>query len=300
MNIQFLGLLAETSIHPGAEGAPGFVDLPVAREAATDYPVVPGSSLKGALLGFARESQPAKAGATEENSPSQEGQRPQEANPRMSQADCDRIFGKTDNAGALLVSDARLLLLPVRSLQSAYKWVTCPHLLERFARDRQRAGLGNGDFLPASGQPSEGKYLGAQNGTLFLEERQFEHQGKLPEGLIAGLNPLVLHGTTRGRLAGQMVVLHDDDFAWFARYGLSIQARNVLDPDKKTSQNLWYEETIPADALFYAVLAERGPNAIERVKQLFKDRPYLRIGGNETVGMGWFAVTFPEGKGGAE
>jgi len=218
----------------------------------------------------------------------------------MSQADRDRVFGKADNAGALLVSDARLLLLPVRSLQSAYKWVTCPHLLERFARDRQRAGLGSGDFLPTSGQPPEGKYLGAQNGTLFLEERQFEHQGKLPEGLIAALEPLVPHPTTRNRLAGQVVVLHDDDFAWFARYGLSIQARNVLDPDRKTSQNLWYEETIPADALFSAILAERGPNAIQPVKRLFTDHAYLQVGGNETVGMGWFAVTFPDGNGGAK
>jgi CRISPR-associated protein Cmr4 len=281
MNTQLLGLLAETSIHPGAEGASGFVDLPVAREAATDYPVIPGSSLKGALLGFAREPQSDGTG-------------------RMSESDRDRIFGMADQAGALLVSDARLLLLPVRSLQSAYQWVTCPHLLERFARDRQRAGLGNADFLPAPDQPPEGTYLGAHHGTLFLEERQFEGQGPLPERLLATLEPLVPHATTRNRLAGQVVVLHDDDFAWFARYGLSIQARNVLDPDKKTSQNLWYEETIPADALFYAILAERGPDAIQPVKRLFEDHAYLQVGGNETVGMGWFAVTFPDGIGGAK
>jgi len=300
MKTQLVALLSETSIHPGAEGASDFVDLPVAREAATDYPVIPGSSLKGALLGFAREPQPAKVCTTEEHSPSQERQRPQETNLRMSQDDCNRIFGKADNAGALLVSDARLLLLPVRSLQSAYRWVTCPHLFERFARDRQRAGLGNSDFLPPSGQPSEGKYLGAQNGTLFLEERHFDYQGNLPPNLLKALEPLVPHDNTRKRLAGQVVILHDDDFAWFARYGLSIQARNVLDPGKKTSQNLWYEESIPADALFYAILAERSPNAIEPVKQLFKDHAYLQIGGNETVGMGWFTVTFLDGNGGAK
>jgi len=37
MNTNIIGLLAETSIHPGSGQDAGFVDLPVAREAATDY-----------------------------------------------------------------------------------------------------------------------------------------------------------------------------------------------------------------------------------------------------------------------
>ena len=49
MKAAMLGLLAETPIHPGAGRGMGVVDLPVAREAATDYPVIVGSSLKGAL-----------------------------------------------------------------------------------------------------------------------------------------------------------------------------------------------------------------------------------------------------------
>lgn len=290
MNTQLLGLLAETSIHPGAEKSSGIVDLPVAREAATDYPVIPGSSLKGALLGLARE-------------------KTADGKDRMTEADRKRVFGTAEvednigGAGALLVSDARLLLLPVRSLQSAYKWVTCPHLLERFARDRQRAGLDGNNFLPVSGQPPKEKYLGADGGTLFLEVRQFERAADLPEQLVNFLGQLVAHEKTRQRLGSQLVVLNDDDFSWFARYGLAVQARNVLKPDTKTSDNLWYEENIPADALFYALLAERDPGAIEPVKQLFigsNGRPYLQVGGNETVGMGWFAVTFPDGKGGAE
>ena len=44
MNAAMLGLLAETPIHPGAGRGMGVVDLPVAREAATDYPVLVGSS----------------------------------------------------------------------------------------------------------------------------------------------------------------------------------------------------------------------------------------------------------------
>jgi CRISPR-associated protein Cmr4 len=282
MNTCLLGLLAETSIHPGAGQSSGIVDLPVAREAATDYPVIPGSSLKGALLGLAR-------------------QRELNGQERMNEQDRNRIFGRSDNAGALLVSDARLLLLPVRSLSSAYKWVTCPHLLERFSRDQQRADKNAVKFELTTVEA--GKYLGVLAGTLFLEERQFEHEGELPGGIVPALETLVPAATTyartRARLAGQLVLLHDDDFAWFARYGLAIQARNALDPEKKTSANLWYEETIPADALFYAVFAERQAGALDAATKLFDQHPYLQVGGNETIGMGWFAVALPVQKGAA-
>lgn len=275
MNTCLLGLLAETSIHPGGAEAAGVVDLPVAREAATDYPVIPGSSLKGALLGLARE----KVNGAE----------------RLSEPERHRIFGQQDNAGALLVSDARLLLLPVRSLQSAYKWITCPHLLERFQRDRQRAGPATDPITTPSAEA--GKYLGADPGPLFLEERQFERQGELPSGLAEALGSLIRHEATAKRLVHQLVILADDDFVWFARHGLPVQARNVLDEQRKTSKNLWYEETIPPDSLYYALLAERESNAIEPVTKMFGDRPYLQVGGNETVGMGWFAVTVLDQKG---
>lgn len=266
MQSQILSLFAETSIHPGAEGGSGFVDLPVAREAATDYPVIPGSSLKGALAGFARSHS-------------------------MTSDLLDRIFGKSDQAGALLVSDARLLLLPVRSLHSAYKWVTCPHLLERYHRDQCRAGLDVPPVPPDLAQICPGAYLGPQVEDLFLEERQFKHRANLPDSLVKGVEALIPYENARSRLPAQLVVLHDDDFVWFARYGLAIQARNVLDPDRKTSQNLWYEEAIPPDSLFYALLAQRSRDGIQPMLELLQKHPYLQVGGNETTGMGWFRVT---------
>lgn len=277
MKTQLLGLLAETSIHPGAGQSSGVIDLPVAREAATDYPVIPGSSLKGALLDLARQK-------------------------NVEKAVLDHVFGKQESAGALLVSDARLLLLPVRSLHSAYKWVTCSHLLERFNRDRQRSG--NVSELPLC-NVKKNAYLGNDCGNLFLEERQFLRESEVPPTMIEAVCALLPSGdpytNTRKRLPEQLIILNDDDFAWFARYGLAVQARNSLDHETKTTKSgaLWYEETIPADALFYTLLAERADGTIDKVTDLFKDRAYLQVGGNETVGMGWFAVTLADGKGGA-
>lgn len=85
------------------------------------------------------------------------------------------------------------------------------------------------------------------------------------------------------------MILNDDDFTWFARFGLAVQARNVLD-DKKKSENLWYEETLPPDSLFYALIAGRNKDAVTAIESLMTAKPYLQAGGNETVGQGWFAV----------
>ena len=269
MKSKIFGLLAETPIHPGSGQDVGFIDLPVARETATDYPVLVGSSLKGALRDRARQDDRDKSNISE-------------------------LFGEQDSAGHLLIGDGRLLMLPVRSLTRSYCWVTCPHLLERFSRDLGRAADRPGS--PGTLQLEPGQFLGQIEGLLFLEERQFERKGEIRESVYKLIQNLILHPDTANRLKDRLVVLHDDDFVWFARYGLSVQARNVLDEVKKTSKNLWYEETIPPDALFYSLWAERNVGALDKLTAWFDERPYLQVGGNETVGQGWFAVkTFDGG-----
>ena len=271
-NQLLLGLLAETFIHPGAGQTGGAIDMPVAREVATGYPFIAGSSMKGALHTAVKAD--------------------------LDKAGRERVFGTADQAGALLVSDARLLLLPIRSLSSSYRWATCPHLLERFARDLRRTETGT---APADTPHVEQYcYLDAasQQGTkLFLEERSFAPQqpsttaAKHLDGWIDSISHLIPDPAARTRLHRQLTVLEDCDFAWFARHGLPVQARNQLD-DRKRSQNLWYEETLPPDTLMYTTLAEHDSanGGLAPVRARFERWPYLQVGGNETVGQGWFAV----------
>ena len=262
MTTAMLGLLAETPIHPGAGSGMGVVDLPVAREAATDYPVLVGSSLKGALRD---KMETTKTG------------------------DAKVRFGSPEKAGDVLVSDARLLLLPVRSLTGSYRWTTCRHLIERYCRDLGRAGLRP---LPEVPDVPCRSVLAAGSGNLFLEERQFLICRKPADNLANAIAPLILHHDTGKRLSDQIAVLHDDDFAWFVRYGLAIQARNVLDDGTKQSKNLWYEETLPPDTVLYALVMGRSGDALDSLDSLLPEGdPYLQVGGNETVGHGWFAAT---------
>ena len=50
-----LGLHAQTALHPGSGSALGTVDLPVQRERHTQWPTIPGSTLKGILPDACRE-----------------------------------------------------------------------------------------------------------------------------------------------------------------------------------------------------------------------------------------------------
>ena len=94
---------ALTGLHPGSGTALGVVDLPVQRERHTQWPVVPGSSLKGVLRDTCR---PDKSEADKHE------QWLAVFGPETADADA--------HAGALSLTDARILAFPVRSLRGRF------------------------------------------------------------------------------------------------------------------------------------------------------------------------------------
>lgn len=115
-----------TGLHPGSGTALGVVDLPVQRERHTQWPIVPGSSLKGVLRANCASS---ADGRLDERVLAAFG-------PETSRA--------ADHAGAVSISDARLLAFPVRSLKGVFAWTTCQATLSRLRRDL--GVLGGGGF----------------------------------------------------------------------------------------------------------------------------------------------------------
>lgn len=265
-------MVAETHIHAGVGQSTGALDLPVARERATDYPFIPGSGIKGAFRVWAAE--------------------------RASGLKVDELFGKEGSddkggdggAGNLLCSDARLLFLPVRCLSDAYKWVTCPVILKRFMRDCARAGVPCAMSDMTVTDPGKSKYFGkgADNSWLGLEEREFQCAGAVGDTIITALAKIA--GIDETNLKERLVILSNKDFTWFARYALPIMARNVLSEDgKKKSKNLWYEESLAPDTVMYVLFGER-KSAVTAITTAIGTAKYIQIGGNETIGQGWFKM----------
>ena len=279
MQQELLGLIAETQIHAGTGRATGVIDLPIMREAHTGWPCVFGSAVKGALRCAAEQAPAARSWLTD-------------------------VFGPdtrnaSDHAGALAVSDARLLLLPVRSLTSHYKWVTCPALINRATGDARRASKRVPDFtLPKPG--TDEAITSAYEGPLYLEEFHFNARKADLSVLIGWLSSFVREDGIQERLAQQLVIVSDDLFAHIAQFATPVTPHIAIDNATKTVKSgaLWYEETLPPDTVLYFSLAASGSRRkdaeikasqiMEHTLSLFPaERPYLQLGGNETTGMGW-------------
>ncbi len=279
-----LGLWAETSIHAGAGSAVDGVDLPIQREGHSGWPCVFGSAVKGALRAKAED----KWGKNE--------------SVRLvfgPDSDSDKA---SEHAGALMVGDARLLLLPVRSLTGHFKWVTCPALLERLKRDTQRLGLPQVYEVPVVADSETVVQVKASTVDLLLEEYRFKVRNEVLDGLIQIVSEI--SGIEATALTEQLVIVDNDTFSYLSQYATPVTAHIAIDNEKKIVKRgaLWYEETLPPETVFYCALSanrardkasEMQAEAILKsiTETLFAQSPYLQLGGNETVGMGWCKVT---------
>lgn len=288
-----LGLFTETSLHAGTGQMLSNIDLPIQRESHTSYPCVYGSGVKGALRELA-ESHKFEW--------------------------LYEVFGPdmqngSDHAGALGVSDARLLLLPVRSLTGHFKLVTCPAILHRWQADYQRLGLpkANGFSVPSTiSNETALIHDSLPEQDLFLEEFRFKTQANQKlQNVIRSIIKLIndKHNNINANLIEQLVIINDDMFAHLCRYATPVDAHIAIDNETKVTKPgaLWYQETLPPNTLLYISLIaqksrkkESGKKADDIlnhvINDLFKNRPYLRLGGNETVGMGWCKVKVLQGE----
>jgi len=286
-----LGLMTETSLHAGAGSAAGTIDLPIQREAHTGWPCVYGSAVKGALRARAEDQK---------------------------EDHLDLVFGPDttrahEHAGALTTGDARLLLLPVRSLTGYFRHVTCPAILYRLERDMKRLELKH-DPLPLvlkQLDKKENQLLALTAGpaglALFLEELRFKttHTPEL-QALASWLAELL--GCDQARLGERLVVVNDDWFCSLADNATPIAAHIRINNQRKTvdAGALWYEETLPPETGLYVALAANDGRGDKKelpaqavlaaiTEKLFGRKPYLQIGGNETLGMGWCRVKVTKG-----
>lgn len=266
---------ALSPLHAGTGQGIGAIDLPIAREKATGIPYLPGSSLKGVLRDRAQA----------------EG---------WDQDTLFAVFGPdtqmaSEHAGAVQVGDAKLLLLPVRSLYGVFAYVTSPYLMARFQREARLAGL----EVPALPEPppkeavrvAPGSSL-VEGGMVYLEDLDLRAR---EDSSLASWETW-LGERTEAPVRGRLAMVHDDIMAYLLETATEVVARIRLDDETKTVARgaLWYEESLPAESLLYSLVrAERSrrkgkelaPETVLAMVKGLMDRP-LQLGGKATVGRG--------------
>ncbi len=295
-----LFLHAQTALYPGSGAAFGVVDLPVQRERHTQWPVIPGSSLKGVLRDCCRQHVPGKRG------------RDADADPYLVTAFGPPAADADKHAGALSVTDARILAFPVRSLRGVFAWVTCPAVLQRLGRDLQLAGLTPIQSLPALAADQTAcaadSPLLVDGDKVVLEEFEFARVADARDVVEWVAEHAVDDPVTKARVKTHVAVLCDDDFTHFVRHATEVVARIGLDCETKTAKKgaLFYQEFLPAETLFYSVVfasASRregdGRTAADVLAYLqgnLERTGVIQIGGDETTGKGLCLVRLCHGK----
>ncbi|MCU0683416.1 MAG: type III-B CRISPR module RAMP protein Cmr4 [Polyangiaceae bacterium] len=287
---------ALSPLHAGIGHADDVVDLPTARLKASGLPFVPGSSIKGVLraAATARSDVPRDERAKDWSVLATFGPLTAEA---------------SAHAGALIVGDARLLALPVRSFCGTFAWVSSPLLLALARRDLAAGGL-DVPRPPPAGKAArwalctQGSVCVYER-TLYLEDLDLpaSHAPEV-DAWAAFLTPYVAPGdeAAEGIFAKRFAVIDDDIMSFLCETALQIDARVRLNPETRTVEAgaLWLEESLPPETLLLGLLAADRTRRSEGVEMppervldfaLAPGGTTLQLGGHATIGRGRCRVT---------
>lgn len=287
---RLLYLYCETPLHAGSGSDLGIVDLPIQRERHTGLPKVEASSLKGAM----REHF-CRLGSGEKD------------------LNVKRTFGPAPDdddankfAGCLAFTDARLLCFPVRSVAGVWTWVTSPSTLARFAQDLgfdvPNIGVAPGGIMVAG---TDNVVAGDK---VVLEEFAFSRKADDQNVLVdiaSKIAPSVFPqgGALHDKLMGNLAVLHDEDFAYFAQNATEMITRVRISQVTGTVEQgaLFTEEYLPAESILYSQVLSSGEFVAKEdsrgdrmeaaavmeyfTKQLLA-APRFQLGANATLGKG--------------
>lgn len=284
-------LHAITPLHVGSGRGVEFIDMPIIREKITNWPLVPGSAVKGVMRDHFKQN-------------------------KMDEKLIDAAFGKggddTGNAGSLVLTDAHIVCMPIRSLYGTFAYVTCPMVLERLRRDLETASY---EDLPDSPKPAKNEALHisgsklVDTGKVYFEDLDFaakldDNSTKKWAEILA--EQLFSQETQwRAIFKERFAVVTDDSFNFLAETGTEVLAHVKIKDETKIVEKgaLWYEESLPAETVLAGIAwCDRlyGGNGIDQAKILSTFYPEvglkLQIGGKATVGKGRARCMFTRGK----
>jgi CRISPR-associated protein Cmr4 len=268
---------ALSPLHAGSGDSTGIIDMPIARMKAMGLPFLPGTSIKGVLRDARGESSDARKVSS--------------------------VFGPSsdragDYAGAIVISDARLLALPVRSFKGTFAWVTSPLLLFLARRDFVAGGQVNLENLPIPAITGRG--VGVTKGSacvhagrVFLEDIDLDVQvAAAADGWAEALAP---YASPRDDIfTKRFLIVDDDSMAFFSETATQVDARVRIDDQTRTVAPgaLWLEECLPPETLLIGLLAasrSRSGDGLEPEAILDFALPHeeiVQLGGGASTGRG--------------
>lgn len=267
-----------SALHCGAGQSAGVIDLPIARDRATNLPLVPGSSLRGVL----RDDFAGKDG---------------KESPLEKTLFGPRSIGGADDAyaGALAVGDAHLLLLPIRALAGIVAYATCPFILKRYAKDANIA-IAAPELLDTQAFHASGN-VNSLAGKIVLEDLDLVPVHKSEADAWAqAIAKIVFPDDAEGQkdIVARFLILPDSVFSFLAETATEIRARIAIDNDTGIVINgaLWYEENLPAESVLwgiYGLTDSRAKNENIKADDLAEKIPaeaLIQLGGKAGVGRG--------------
>ena len=275
-------LYALSPIHPGGEGDLGNI-LDIVRETHTNFPYIPGSSLRGCLRDEVKYSGLPNADAKKI---------------------ANRLFGdeldtSTGNMGVhqAWFGDARLLWVPMRTMElegkgDVFTWVSCHTLIRDHALLSQQ-----GQNLPSLPDIP----VGTRTGEYWVADSQIT-VGAMPTGLTEATElpkwSTSLEGEVKSTWNDCRIILPDNDFDVLMEHALWTQIRNKITAEDNlngktqpgSAEVFWTDICIPRDTILYfpwgyrkdKPVLESDHNALMSVVNAL-----FQVGGQANVGRGW-------------
>lgn len=222
---------ALSPLHAGTGHAPDIIDLPTARMKSTGIPFLPGSSIKGVLRDARRSADSEKREA---------------------------VFGPSDepgaHAGALIVGDARLLALPVRSFKGTFAWVTSPLLLFLAKRDLDETNLSIPTIAGRAACVAGDACI--HKGKIYLEDLDLPASQPAEATTWAQrLAPLASPGDDI--FSKRFAIVDDDTMTFLWETATQVDARVRIEEKTRTVATgaLWLEESLPPESLLIGLFA---------------------------------------------
>ncbi|MCZ2207517.1 type III-B CRISPR module RAMP protein Cmr4 [Cylindrospermopsis raciborskii] len=266
-----------TPLHTGASTQAGNL-LGIAREAQTELPYIPSSSLRGKL----RSSLESMAEIRSEAG-SFFGERIKD--------------GQQPTEGEVWFADATLLFFPVGSFSHQFLWITCPLWLSRWGR-----WLRNDQLNKLIEQWQSDLLSNGKKAITSASGKQIYLQGAiLNEADIKTINNIdwnlfkdIPDGNGILDLKNKLVILSNEDCGALVEIGLQREVRIALDENEKivAGGSFRSEEAIPSETIMFfpwGMKLEKEANKTHKVREslinILNDR--LQFGGLEGLGRGW-------------